>query len=137
VSELSHPVLSARAHDGYADEGEFSAPALPALADGVHTPASRAQTPALAAVLRAMPPAAQAAAVAAGSFIAGAAVVGLVHRRQRRALTHVKRRRLGRGGRAGSQASHRGGPRAAELVQIVSSRSLLVDVHLLGRPGER
>jgi hypothetical protein len=37
---------------------------------------------------------------------------------------------LGRGGRGGHGG--RAGDRAGELVQIVGSRSLLVDVHLLG-----
>jgi hypothetical protein len=71
--------------------------------------------------------------VAAGGFVAGAAVVGLVHRRRRRtALAKGRRagRRLSRGGRDGRSAN-----RAGELLQIVGSRSLLVDVHLLG--GER
>jgi len=75
-------------------------------------------------------PAVQAAAAAAGGFVAGAAVVGLVHRRRRQAASLSKGRRTGRAlGRSG-----RGGAadRAAELVQIVGSRSLLVDVHLLG-----
>lgn len=79
-------------------------------------------------------PAVQAAAVAAGGFVAGAAVVGLVHRRQRHAAALRKGRRfgrdVGRGGRRG-----RGAARAGELVQIVGSRSLLVDVHLLGGHG--
>jgi hypothetical protein len=70
-------------------------------------------------------PAAQAMAVAAGGFVAGAAVAGIVHRRR-------SRRRPAR--QAGRQASRKGA-RAAELVQIVASRSLLVDVHLLGFPG--
>ncbi len=70
-------------------------------------------------------PAVQAAAVAAGGFVAGAAVVGLVARRQRRAPASARRgRRLGRGRKPASGAG--------ELVQIVGSRSLLVDVHLLG-----
>jgi hypothetical protein len=68
-------------------------------------------------------PAVQAAAVAAGGFVAGAAVVGLVHRRQRRSGAIAK----GRGARRASRAS--------ELVQVVGSRSFLVDVHLLGGPG--
>jgi hypothetical protein len=75
-------------------------------------------------------PAVQAAAVAAGGFVAGAAVVGLVHRRQRQAaLTKGKRagRELGRRSRRGRRSGT-----AGELVQIVGSRSLLVDVHLLG-----
>ena len=78
-----------------------------------------------------MLPAVQAAAVAAGGFVAGAAVAGLVHRRRRRSAALSAGRRsaaeLGRGGRPAR--------RAAELVQIVGSRSLLVDVHLLGSPG--
>jgi hypothetical protein len=79
-------------------------------------------------------PAVQAAAVAAGGFVAGAAVVGLVHRRQRRGGA------LGKGRRAGRSlaSSQRSGAKAGELLQIVGSRSLLVDVHLLGgRGGDR
>lgn len=77
-----------------------------------------AQSRAIAPSVRALVPAVQAAAVAATGFVAGAAVVGLAHRRQqRRELTRSKRRFRGGGG---------------ELVQIVGSRSLLVDVHLLG-----
>ena len=62
------------------------------------------------------------AAVAATSFVAGAAVVGLVHRhRRRRALAPARGRRA---------REPRG--TVGELVQIVGTRSLLVDVHLLG-----
>jgi hypothetical protein len=79
-------------------------------------------------------PAVQAAAVAAGGFVAGAAVVGLVHRRQQRSTALGKGKRVGRGiGQGGS----RGAARAVELVQIVGSRSLLVDVHLLGGSNDR
>jgi hypothetical protein len=64
----------------------------------------------------------QTVAVAAGGFVAGVAVVSLVRRRrQRRAL--AARRARPRGATAGP---------VGELVQIVGSRSLLVDVHLLG-----
>jgi len=74
-------------------------------------------------------PAVQAAAVAAGGFVAGAAVVRLVTRRHRHSPALVKGRRAGRRlGRGGRRAT----PGASELVQIVGSRSLLVDVHLLG-----
>jgi hypothetical protein len=75
-----------------------------------------------------MIPAVQAAAVAAGGFVAGAAVVGLVARRRRPAALSKGRQtsRLTRGRR------RRASSPAAELVQIVGSRSLLVDVHLLG-----
>jgi hypothetical protein len=76
-------------------------------------------------------PAVQAAAVAAGGFVAGAAVVGLVQRRQRHSGSIAKGPRRARGvGRAGRTAAAGG-----ELLQIVSSRSLLVDVHLLGPAG--
>src|SRR6476646_9133955 len=70
----------------------------------------------------AMMPAVQAAAVAAGGFVAGAAVVGLVHRRQRRAAVPSKGRRangeLARGSGRGRRSA-----KAVELVQIVGSRS--------------
>ena len=72
-----------------------------------------------------------AAAVAAGGFVAGAAVVGLVHRRQRHSAA------LAQGGRVARALSRRGtrkGSSAPELLQIVGSRTLLVDVHLLGTP---
>jgi hypothetical protein len=72
-------------------------------------------------------PAVQAAAVAAGGFVAGAAVVGLAQRRSRQTAAVSGSRRLGRRGR-----EKRGSSRTGELVQIVGSRSFLVDVHLLG-----
>jgi hypothetical protein len=83
---------------------------------------------------RAIVPTVQAAAVAATGFVAGAAAAGLVRRRRhRRELIRAgsSRRRavIGRG------RSGRGGRAGGELVQIVGSRSLLVDVHLLGVPG--
>ena len=73
-------------------------------------------------------PAVQAAAVAAGGFVAGAAVVGLVHRRQGQSAAVAKGRRVGR--KLGRRERSAG--TVGELVQIVGSRSLLVDVHLLG-----
>ncbi len=76
-------------------------------------------------------PAVQAAAAAAGGFVAGAAVVRLVSRRHRRLSPFATSRR---GTRRSSRRS-RGGSKAGELVQIVGSRSLLVDVHLLGGRG--
>jgi hypothetical protein len=76
-------------------------------------------------------PAVQAAAVAAGGFVAGAAVVGLVHRRQRQVEAPSKGRRGGRGLRRAARGNG-AASRSAELIQIVGSRSLLVDVHLLG-----
>jgi hypothetical protein len=76
-------------------------------------------------------PAVQVAAAAAGGFVAGAAVVTLVQRRQRRASALSKGRRVGRALGRGSREK-RPSPGASELIQIVGSRSLLVDVHLLG-----
>jgi hypothetical protein len=75
-------------------------------------------------------PMVQAAAAAAGGFVAGAAVAGIVRRGQRRAAPG-RPRRVARGVRR-PQGGGRSPARAGELVQIVGSRSLLVDVHLLG-----
>lgn len=81
----------------------------------------------LPATARGMVPAVQAAAVAAGGFVAGAAVVGLVNHRHNRALAQGQpRRRLLRRSRGGR----------VEALQIVSTRSLLVDIHLLNN-GEQ
>lgn len=78
---------------------------------------------------RAVAPAIQAAAVVATGFVAGAATAGLVRRRRdRRALARTMPHRRGAIGGGGSR-------RGGERVQIVGSRSLLVDVHLLGTPG--
>ncbi len=107
--------------------------ALPVLAEEPTVVASAARAIAAERVSsRAVVPAVQAAAVAAGGFVAGAALVGLVHRRRRRTALLKPRagRRLSRGARAA-----RGNSKPGELLQIVGSRSLLVDVHLLG--GER
>ena len=76
-------------------------------------------------------PAVQAAAAAAGGFVAGAAIVRLVGRRQRGLSPLLVPRR----GTRRSARRSRGGSKAGELVQIVGSRSLLVDVHLLGGRG--
>jgi hypothetical protein len=64
-------------------------------------------------------PAVQAAAVAATGFVAGAATLALVRRRTARKL-----------------ARSRGPRRALDALPIVGSRSFLVDVHLIGKPGE-
>ncbi len=101
--------------------------AVPVWDDRLQPPGPDGST----ALLRrgAVAPAVQAAAAAAGGFVAGAAVIGLVQRRHRRAAAvsrSQRRRRVGRRGDSGG---------VGELVQIVGSRSLLVDVHLLGGPG--
>ena len=117
--------------------------ALPVLAEAPHAAhphAARAALPGARRPAGAMP-AVQAVAVAAGGFVAGAAVLGLVQRRQRRSSALAKGRGAGRAVKkarhAGVPSTHRAGTRTAELMQIVDSRTLLVDVHLLGRPGER
>jgi hypothetical protein len=62
-------------------------------------------------------PAVQAAAVAATGFVAGAATIAVMRRRgARKALRRRKRT-----------------SRHAEVLEIVSSRSFLVDVHLVNR----
>lgn len=70
----------------------------------------------------------QTAAVAAGSFLAGAAFLGLVRRRYNRQAALGRARSPRRLGRARKRSKHTG------EIAIVGSRSLLVDVHLLGAP---
>ena len=69
----------------------------------------------------AMLPAVQAAAAAATGFVAGAAAIALVRRRSARKLARAQR------------IVPR---RAVEMLPIVSSRTFLVDVHLLAKPGD-
>jgi hypothetical protein len=74
------------------------------------------------AVERAAPsqlPVVQAAAVAATGFVAGAATLALVKRRSAR--------RLARG---------RGPRRAVEMLPVLATRTFVVDVHVVGKPGE-
>jgi hypothetical protein len=123
------PDVAAGAGDGEVVDG------LPVLAGQPHVLGQRADTGALPGEWRsgaAVLPAVQAAAVAAGGFVAGAAVVGLMHHRQRRSVALTKGRKSAR------ELSRRGtgrGGKTGELAQIVGSRSFLVDVHLLGGPG--
>jgi hypothetical protein len=112
------------------DDGEVL-DALPVLASEPTVVAARQLPGAVARPSGVVIPAVQAAAVAAGGFVAGAAIVGLVQRRQRRSAAVVRGGRRGRGVGRGSRTTAVGG----ELVQIVSSRSLLVDVHLLAPNG--
>jgi hypothetical protein len=99
--------------------------ALPVLAPEAtrRVPASQPSR----ALVAPMAPLVQAALAAMSGFLAGAAFVSLLLRR-RRPRAPTKR---GRAGKRGAPARRAGG-RAGELVQIVGSRSLLVDVHLLG-----
>jgi hypothetical protein len=62
-------------------------------------------------------PAVQAAAAAATGFVAGAATLALVKRRSARKLARTQRRPI-------------------NMLPIVGSRTFLVDVHLVGKPGE-
>jgi hypothetical protein len=83
--------------------------ALPVLVEARPLPA-----PAPAAL-----PAVQAAAVAATGFVAGAATLALVRR-------HTARR-----------LARRSAPRrAVDMLPIVGSRTFIVDVHMLAKPGE-
>jgi len=86
---------------------------------------------------RAALPARTAAAVAAGGFVAGAAALGMAGRRQRRSKALAKGPRraglLERSLRRG--AAGRRGAAPAERLQIIETRKLLIDVHLLGSPG--
>jgi len=113
------------------DTEEFDA--LPVLADGATVvepyPLPGASTTYWRSASAAIPTV-QAVAVAATGFVAGAAVVRLVSRRQRHTPARPRARRAPRGA-ARASAGKRGASKAGELVQIVSSRSLLVDVHLL------
>ncbi len=70
----------------------------------------------------------QAATAAAGGFLAGVALMGLAHRRRRTVPAARRARRSQPPSRRRVRRSQGG----AELVQVVGSRSLLVDVHLLG-----
>jgi hypothetical protein len=84
----------------------------------------------LALAPRFVVPAVQTAAAAAGGLLAGVALVGIVHRRHGR-----------RGALAGAAAPRRLATRGrrpkpvGEVVEVVATRSLLVDVHLLGSPA--
>jgi hypothetical protein len=73
-------------------------------------------------LIRSVAPATQAMVLAASGFVAGAAVVGLAVRRRGHAVRGPARRR----------GARNAGKRGGETVKIVGTRSLLVDVHLLG-----
>ncbi len=77
-----------------------------------------------------------ATALAAGGFMAGAALAGVIGRRRRRSsalLAGSRRSRLAaRGGRGGGARRRTPEP---ERLQVVGTRKLLIDVHLLGSPG--
>ncbi len=66
-------------------------------------------------------PAVQAAAVAATGFVAGAATVALVRRHGARKLARAQRNAP---------------RRPIDMLPVIGSRTFLVDVHLLAKPGE-
>lgn len=66
-------------------------------------------------------PAVQAAAAVATGFVAGAATIALVKRHHTRRSVRVAR------------SAPR---RAVDMLPIVGSRTFLVDIHLIGKPGE-
>ncbi len=66
-------------------------------------------------------PAVQAAAAAATGFVAGAATIALVKRHSARKLARAQRR-VPR--------------RPVEMLPVIASRTFLVDVHVLAKPGE-
>lgn len=73
---------------------------------------------------------AQAAAAAAGGFVAGAAVLSLVRRRHGKRAALAQTRAPLRIGRAGKRPKSVG-----QIVEVAATRSFLVDVHLLGSSG--
>jgi hypothetical protein len=128
-------------HSSHADAPELSngalveiagaGDALPVLAGEARVLSPRTGAAAVASESsNVLIPLAQAAAAAAGGFVAGAALVGLARRRQRQ-LAPARPRRAARSVRRPPSGGR--STRPAELVQIVGSRSLLVDVHLLGQ----
>jgi len=145
VSESTQPTAPQDAPAGVSAGEVEQVDALPVLARdarAVHAQYPPGSLPVQRRAAGTVIPAVQAAAVAAGGFVAGAAVVGLVHRRQQRsaALARGRRGRAGMKARPSHSSSRLPGAgksaRAVEIVQIVGSRSLLLDVHLLGSAGD-
>jgi hypothetical protein len=131
MSEPAQPPALPEMDAGTGESEEVDA--LVVLAGQPHVLGRHADTGALPGEWRSGAlPAVQAAAVAAGGFVAGAAVVGLMHHRQRRSAALTKGRKSAR--ELSRRGSGRGG-KTGELTQIVGSRSFLVDVHLLGGSG--
>jgi hypothetical protein len=96
------------------EEDEETVDGLPVLADVRPIQPVVSRTPAVR-------PAVQAAAAAATGFVAGAATLAVAH--------HLASRKLARV----SPVPQR---RPFEFLPIVSTRTFLVDVHLIAKPGE-
>jgi hypothetical protein len=106
-------------HEATAGDAVLPAEAPEETVDGVPVLAEvRAIEPTSPSAL----PAVQAAAAAATGFVAGAATLALVRRLSARKVARARSR-----GPAG---------RALDALPIVGSRSFLVDVHLIAKPGE-
>jgi len=102
-------------------------PVLPGQAPSPSAPPEASSLARRSAV--AVLPAAATAAAVAGGFVAGAAVFGLVARRNGRSAA------LTQGRAAGRRLGRRSSAPAPQMLQVVSTRSLLVDVHVLGPAG--
>jgi hypothetical protein len=128
-------IYTARVSEPLEDEAEV-VDGLPVLGDGPpHAAIPAATEPSRALALRMAAPV-QTAAAALGGFLAGAALVTFTRRRPRQRSRGLARRPLwGLVGRRDRRSPSR--KAASELVQVVASRSLLVDVHLLGSPGDK
>jgi hypothetical protein len=116
---MSFPEQTERAPDGAVDpqsEALHPSPIEPEeTVDGVPVLAEvRAIEPAAPSTL----PAVQAAAAAATGFVAGAATLALLRRHSARKLARTPARRR------------------VDALPIIGSRSFLVDVHLIAKPGE-
>jgi hypothetical protein len=111
-SQESHPPIDASALELAAAEAEEEiVDAVPVLAEvrAIERPAASSL------------PAVQAAAAAATGFVAGAAALALVRRHSARKLSRTRLRSP---------------KRALDALPIVGTRSFLVDVHLIAKPGE-
>ena len=91
----------------------------PASGEAVQAMPVLSEVRTVAAPSPALLPTVQAAAVAATGFVAGAATLALVKRHSARKLARSRQSR-----------------RALDALPIVGSRSFLVDVHLIAKPGE-
>ncbi len=107
-----HPIEGAYPEDVVIEDQDETVDGLPVLAEEAR-PLERSSPVSL--------PAIQAAAMAATGFVAGVVTVALVKRRS----AH----KVPRSGRAGPR-------RAVDVLPIVASRTFLIDVHLLAKPGE-
>ncbi len=72
---------------------------------------------------------------AAGGHVVSATLLRLLHRRRRRRALLARRGRAGRSPRGARRGRRGQGTRGIDLLEIVASRSLLVDIHLLDAPG--